>query len=48
MAYQFIHRGALHTLVDSERMKIDLLAENHYWIDGWQSLPLDIFSNSPA
>lgn len=34
----FVHPGGLHTLADLERMKTNVLAKNHPWIDGWQKL----------
>jgi hypothetical protein len=37
----FIHPGGLHTLADLERMRTNVLAGNHPWIDAWQKLLRD-------
>jgi hypothetical protein len=37
----FVHPGGLHTLADLERMKTNVLANNHPWIDGWNRLLAD-------
>jgi hypothetical protein len=37
----FIHPGGLHTLADLERMKTNVLAGNHPWIDDWNKLISD-------
>ena len=38
---QFVHPGGLHTLADLERMRTNVLAGNHPWIDDWQRLLQD-------
>ena len=40
-ATSFVHPGGLHTLADLERMRTNVLAGNHPWIDGWQQLLRD-------
>ena len=40
-AAPFVHPGGLHTSADLERMKTNVLAGNHPWIDGWQKLLRD-------
>jgi len=40
-AATFVHPGGLHTMADLERMKTNVLAGNHPWIDGWQQLLRD-------
>lgn len=40
-AQPFLHPGGLHTLADLERMKTNVLAHNHPWIDGWNTLLKD-------
>ncbi len=37
-ARAFEHPGGLHTLADLERMRTNVLAGNHPWIDDWQKL----------
>ena len=37
----FIHPGGLHTMADLDRMKTNVLAGNHPWIDGWNALIAD-------
>jgi fibronectin type 3 domain-containing protein len=37
----FTHPGGLHTLADLERMRTNVLAANHPWIDGWNALITD-------
>ena len=37
----FIHPGGLHTLADLDRMKTNVLAKNHPWIDAWDRLLVD-------
>lgn len=41
LAQPFIHPGGLHTAADLERMKTNVLAENHPWIEDWQQLQRD-------
>ncbi|HEU6447386.1 MAG TPA: alginate lyase family protein [Verrucomicrobiae bacterium] len=41
VAVPFIHPGGLHTLVDLQRMRTNVLAGNHPWIDDWQRLVKD-------
>jgi hypothetical protein len=45
-AQPFIHPGGLHTLADLERMRTNVLAGNHPWIDDWQQLLRDPQSES--
>ncbi len=40
-AQPFVHPGGLHTLADLERMKTNVLARNHPWIDDWNRLLAD-------
>lgn len=40
-AQPFVHPGGLHTLADLNRMKTNVLAGNHPWIDGWNVLIRD-------
>lgn len=42
----FVHPGGLHTLADLERMRTNVLAGNHPWIDGWQQMLRDPQSQS--
>lgn len=37
----FVHPGGLHTRADLERMRTNVLAGNHPWIDDWQQLLRD-------
>jgi hypothetical protein len=37
----FVHPGGLHTLADLERMRTNVLAGNHPWVDDWQQLVRD-------
>lgn len=41
LASPFIHPGGLHTLVDLDRMKTNVAAGNHPWIDDWNKLVTD-------
>ena len=41
MAQPFLHPGGLHTLADLNRMKTNVLAGNHPWIDDWNILITD-------
>ena len=41
VAQPFIHPGGLHTLADLDRMKTNVLAGNHPWIDDWNVLITD-------
>ncbi len=41
LATPFVHPGGLHTSADLERMKTNVLAGNHPWIDDWQKLLRD-------
>ena len=41
LAQPFVHPGGLHTLADLERMRTNVLAGNHPWIDDWQRLERD-------
>jgi hypothetical protein len=45
-AHAFVHPGGLHTLADLERMRTNVLAGNHPWIDDWQQLLRDPESQS--
>lgn len=45
-ARAFIHPGGLHTLTDLERMRTNVVAGNHPWIDDWQQLLRDPQSQS--
>jgi hypothetical protein len=38
VAAPFIHPGGLHTQADLDRMRTNVLAGNHPWIDGWNEL----------
>ena len=40
-AQPFVHPGGLHTLADLNRMKTNVLAGNHPWIDAWNVLVTD-------
>jgi hypothetical protein len=40
-ASPFVHPGGLHTLADLDRMKTNVLAGNHPWIDDWNRLLTD-------
>jgi hypothetical protein len=40
-ARPFVHPGGLQTAADLERMKTNVLAGNHPWIDDWQRLLAD-------
>lgn len=40
-AQPFVHPGGLHTLADLNRMKTNVLAGNHPWIDDWNQLVND-------
>jgi hypothetical protein len=37
----FVHPGGLHTQADLERMRTNVLAGNHPWVDDWQQLLRD-------
>jgi len=41
MAQTFIHPGGLHTLADLDRMKTNVAAGNHPWLDDWNKLITD-------
>lgn len=43
---QFVHPGGLHTLADLNRMKTNVLAGNHPWIDDWNMLITDAWAQS--
>lgn len=45
-AQPFIHPGGLHTLADLNRMKTNVLAGNHPWIDDWNVLINDSLAQS--
>jgi regulation of enolase protein 1 (concanavalin A-like superfamily) len=40
-AQPFVHPGCLHTMADLNRMKTNVLAGNHPWIDDWNRLLTD-------
>src|ERR1700733_10368184 len=42
----FIHPGGLHTLADLNRMKTNVLAGNHPWVDDWNVLITDSQASS--
>jgi fibronectin type 3 domain-containing protein len=41
VTHAFVHPGGLHTLADLDRMKTNVLAGNHPWLDGWNALITD-------
>ncbi|HEX9047889.1 MAG TPA: alginate lyase family protein [Verrucomicrobiae bacterium] len=41
VARPFVHPGGLHTLADLDRMRTNVMAGNHPWIDDWQQLLRD-------
>jgi fibronectin type 3 domain-containing protein len=45
-AQTFVHPGGLHTLADLERMRTNVLAGNHPWIDDWNALITDAQAQS--
>ncbi|HEX9046876.1 MAG TPA: alginate lyase family protein, partial [Verrucomicrobiae bacterium] len=45
-AQPFVHPGGLHTLADLNRMKTNVLAGNHPWIDDWNVLVTDSLAQS--
>jgi fibronectin type 3 domain-containing protein len=45
-AQAFVHPGGLHTLADLNRMKTNVLAGNHPWIDDWNVLITDSLAQS--
>src|SRR5438477_13202378 len=45
-AQPFVHPGGLHTLADLDRMKTNVLAGNHPWIDDWDLLITDGYAQS--